>query len=467
MMLPPAVLRQDIPYKSLKMHKTKEFNSIPIYLKKRYNYPIMKARGNTMDPVAFRRHQFSWNVFQTFLTGWIHRKFDITTDDFDAEGPIIIIPNHSCAWDPLLVGYGLGRKYPAYYVASEHILRWRVYGPLLKRYCAPIPRKKASMGTETVMAILRHVRAGHNVCLFAEGEQTWDGLTQPVFPATGKLVRQSGATLVTYRLDGAYLSLPRWAKGVRKGKVHGHAVGVYPPEQLKAMKPQEITDIINRDLAFDVWQWQKEQPTGPIHFIPGKKVAEAAKGLERALFICPSCKKVGTLEAKGDTFACRDCGYGVRYLDTGFFEDLETAETADAPSFPTIAEWDAWEKEELAKQFDAAEADSMNQEDPIVFFDDPATLLSRIEDGHEDTPITEGPLSLSIEDGEAVLTLGEERFRYSDINFMAPILTSLMLFSTGDGYYQITAGEANVRKYILAWQYFTEKKKAEKSRDKE
>ena len=78
-----------------------------------------------------------------------------------------------------------------------------------------------------------------------------------MFSNTGKLVRNSGATLVTYRLEGNYLSAPRWGKGTRRGKINARLVGVYPPEELKKMKPDEITALINKDIFEDAWERQK------------------------------------------------------------------------------------------------------------------------------------------------------------------------------------------------------------------
>ena len=169
---------------------------------------------------SFSRHQKIWRFLYPIVHRPICQKFNLSHTDLDVEGPILLIPNHTCAWDPLLVAMSLPRK-QVYFVASEHIFRWGLISRLLNWLVEPIPRRKASSGADTVKACLRHLKAGHSVCLFAEGEQSWDGLNQPIFPATGKLARSSGATLVTFRLEGGYLSLPRWGKGVRRGRMRG------------------------------------------------------------------------------------------------------------------------------------------------------------------------------------------------------------------------------------------------------
>ncbi|MBR0373949.1 MAG: 1-acyl-sn-glycerol-3-phosphate acyltransferase [Mogibacterium sp.] len=396
------------------------------------------ADTNQADQRLWLRHRRIWSVLVVLLRGWIRRKFNFTYEPLNVEGPVILIPNHSCAWDPLLVGVAMGRRRQIYFVASEHILRWRFAGPILRALVDPIPRKKAVIGAAAAKTCLRHLKAGHSVCLFAEGEQTWDGLTQPVFPSTGKLVRQSGATLVTYRLEGAYLSLPRWAKGVRRGKVYGHPVNIYPPEVLRTMKPEEITAAIDRDLQFDVWKWQEAQPEGPASY-QGKDVAPAGH-LERALFACPSCRSIGTLKAAGDELHCTNCGFQVRYLPTGFLDPPEP--------FRTIADWDAWERVELTNRL----ADAISGGEPLAFNDGTAEL-SRVDEDHTDVLLTTGDLAFRA-DGQAItFSVGEEQFDLNDVTLMAPVLTSLLLFSIHGVYYQIHPEDANVRKYVLAWQY--------------
>ena len=229
----------------------------------------------------YERHQRVWSLLYAGLSGWICHKFNLSHDDLKLEGPCLLISNHVSAWDPLLVSMSLREK-QVYFVASEHLFRLGLVTKLLGYLVAPIPRRKAASGSDTAKACLRHLRAGHSICLFAEGEQSWDGKTGPIFPATGKLAKASGASLVTFRLEGGYLSLPRWAKGVRRGKVHGGPVHIYSPGELKTMTPAQINAAIARDIAEDAWARQREAPVA----YRGRDLAE---GLERALFLCPGC----------------------------------------------------------------------------------------------------------------------------------------------------------------------------------
>ena len=225
---------------------------------------------------TWQRHQHIFRLINRTISHPICQKFNMTHEDLHVDGPILLVPNHASAWDPLLVAASLRDK-QVYYVASEHLFRLGLVSQVIDYLVAPIPRRKASTGMDTVKACLRHLKAGHSVCLFAEGEQCWAGQNNPIFPATGKLAKSSGATLVTYRLEGAYLSLPRWGRGIRRGRVHGHPVGIYPPEALRDMSAEEVNGLITRDIREDAWERQRQEPV-PYR---GKNRAE---GMERAVF---------------------------------------------------------------------------------------------------------------------------------------------------------------------------------------
>ena len=374
-----------------------------------------------MDEYA--RHQRVWRLLYPVIERYMRIKFNMRHEDLALEGPVLLVPNHVNAWDPLLVATSLKHK-QVYYVASEHLFRLGFVSRLLNWLVAPIPRRKASAGTDTVKACLRHLRAGRSVCLFAEGEQCWDGLNQHIVPATGKMVKASGASLVTYRLEGAYLSKPRWAKGVRRGRVYGHPVRVYSPEELKAMSASEINAAIERDIFENAWERQREwqQP------YRGKKLAE---GLERALYLCPRCKRIGTLSTRGDRVFC-GCGFSLQYLPTGFF--------SPAQPFATIADWEAWQKRTLHARDFVREGEAL--------FSDEGLTLSEIAPDHRETPVTRGCLRQY----EDRLCCGDAVFPLADIRGMAPVQTYLLLLSCQDRYYQLRSENgANLRKYLEIW----------------
>ncbi|MBQ9248796.1 MAG: 1-acyl-sn-glycerol-3-phosphate acyltransferase [Oscillospiraceae bacterium] len=371
----------------------------------------------------YKRHLRVWKILYHLVHPWLCRKFNLTHEDLHVEGPVLLIPNHVCAWDPLLVAMSLKDKH-VYYVASEHLFRLGFVTKLIHYLVAPIPRRKASLGTDTVKSVLRQLRAGHSVCIFGEGAQCWDGRTAAVFPGTGKLAKSTGATLVTFKLEGGYLSLPRWGKGVRRGKMHIHPVNIYPPEVLKTMSAAEVDAALARDLYEDAWQRQRQEPVA----FKGKRRAE---GLERAMYLCPGCKRIGTLQSRGDHIFC-SCGLDLEYTETGFFRP-------DKP-FATIADWEDWQKAALHAR-DFLHGDCL--------FSDGEVLLSRVGADHSEEDLGRGELRQY----EDRLCCGAYSFPLAEIRSMSMVLTHLLLFTYQDAYWQIRSDTgANLRKYSEIWE---------------
>ena len=374
-----------------------------------------------MDP--YRRHVWIYRFLSVLVRPVLRAKFNLSGEKLQADGPFLLVSNHVTGWDPLLVGVCLGGR-QAYFVASEHIFRLGLLTKVLHWLLAPIPRRKASTGMDTVKACLRHLHAGHSVCLFAEGEQCWDGRTGPIFPATGKLAKSSGAALVTFRLEGGYLSLPRWGKHICRGAVHGHPVGVYSPKELKKLSPQEINALIERDIAEDAWERQRQRPVR----YRGKRRAE---GMERALYACPGCRRIGTLRTDRDRVFC-PCGFERRYTEYGFFEPREP--------FETLADWDLWQRELLRARDFAHEGD--------LLFQDEGLELKRIQSDHREELLALGTLR-QFEDR---LECEGQRFPLPEIRSMAMVQTHLLLFSSGGNYYQLRSSTGvNLRKYLEIW----------------
>ena len=371
---------------------------------------------------SYERHRRIWRFFYVLLHGPICRLFCLEHEDPEFKEPCLIVANHVTDWDPLLLAMSFPRL-PLYYVASEHIFRQGLVSRVLCWLMEPIARRKGAAGTDTVKACLRHLKDGHAVCLFAEGDATWDGRTAQVFPATGKLARSSGAWLLTYRLEGAYLSKPRWGRGIRRGAVYGHPVKLYSPEKLHTMKAEEITAAINRDLYEDAWERQREQPVS----FRGKYSAEK---LETALFLCPKCKKFGTLHSCRDTLTC-DCGLRLHVLDTGFFDPPEP--------FSTVAQWEDWQQSILA--------DTDYLEGTEIFRDSEMELY-RISGDHKDQFLAKGDLVLLSE----CLRLAPHEFPLERISAMAMVQRRRLLLTCDSEYYELrTKKDVNLRKYLSYW----------------
>ena len=341
------------------------------------------------------------------------------------EGPCLILSNHVTDFDPILVGLSFPEH--MYYVAGENVMRMGFLSKIVTRYASVIQRVKGTTDAEAALQILRTLRKGRNVCMFAEGNRTFTGETLPIAPATAKLVKMARSTLVTYRLTGGYLSTPRWSTHRRKGRMSGAPVGVYPPEELKKMSEAEIADLLARDLYENAYETQSKAPVA----FRGKALAET---LETALYLCPKCHRIDTLHSRGDRFSC-DCGLTMTLDEFGFFQG------EDLP-FKTPLDWDRWQTGEMEKL-----AEGLGDEPA---FSDEDQTLNRKEDDHSLTPLTTGPMALYRDR----LTVGDRTFPLRDLRGIGLIQRQGMVFSTAEGDFAITAERLRcVRKYQTLFEF--------------
>ena len=227
-------------------------------------------------------HEKVWRALYALLHRGFEWAFRFEHENYTLERPALIISNHVTNYDPILLALSFPKD-QMYFVASEHLFRRGLTTKLIRWLFAPIARRKGSNGMDTAMATMRKLRDGSSVCIFGEGETTWNGISQSIVPSTGNLAKLCRADLITYRLEGGYLTAPRWGQTIRRGRMRGHIVNRYTPEQLKTMKPDEVTAMINRDLYEDAWARQKEETVR----YKGKKLAEK---IEIALFMCRSAR---------------------------------------------------------------------------------------------------------------------------------------------------------------------------------
>lgn len=256
-----------------------------------------------------RRHQLIFTVLRPFCELFVRWKFNYTFDSLkDVKGPYLLLPNHNLELDPILVGVSAHDH--LYFVASEHLQRKGIVTKLLNYFLKPITRQKGTSGANTVSKILRTLRSGTNVCIFPEGNRSFNGCTGEILPATGKMARRSGASLITYRIEGGYLTQPRWSTTLRRGKMRGRLVHVYTPEELSQMTDQQVNEAICKDLYEDAYETQCKD------MIPFKG-KNLALGMESTVFACPVCGKIGTLHSTETTLWC-DCGFSAVYDHFGY-----------------------------------------------------------------------------------------------------------------------------------------------------
>lgn len=306
-----------------------------------------------------RRYRRAFAFFRFVLKPFLRRKFGYRYDDLSKiEGPYLLLANHNTEFDPMFVG--LATKKQLFFVASEHIMRKGFGTWFLTRYFHPIIHRKGKDGAKSVFSILKTLRSGSSVALFAEGNRSFDGVTGPIAEATGKMAKAAGVPVVTFRFEGGFLTQPRFSTNVRKGRMYGRLVHVYTKEELAAMSEADISKAIAADLHEDAYEAQARERIA----YKGKK-KKYAYGLESTLCYCTGCGAFGTLHSDRDTLRCGKCNLTAVY--DVFGELTVTGGTADSDKTVTnLRDWVARQRAALRGMIREAGEDKELFSDPVT-----------------------------------------------------------------------------------------------------
>ena len=386
---------------------------------------IMKKKGSLL------RHRFIWRLLRPLVALFLRIKFGYKFK-YAKKLPenYIVLANHTTDFDPLFVGVSFRRQ--MYFVASEHISRWKVAYKFLKYGFEPIIRYKGAIAASTVMDILRKVKRVGSVCIFAEGVRTWNGITSPILPSTAQLVKAAKCALVTYKIEGGYFVSPAWSeKGMRRGHIKGAPVNVYTKEQLASMSDDEVYELIKRDLYEDAYATQLASPKK-------YKGKQPAYRLENLIHICPECLSHGTLFSSKDTVECSSCGHKFVYNKYGMLEGTRCT---------TVKELEEWQRTEVAK----------DAENGAVYRSE-LGRVSAIGKGTEQL-IAEGELTMSAES----IKCGDFEMSLDSIPDIAIHGKHSLVFSGGDRYYEIRpVRDDNAMKFLLLFTQYKSIKRQEK-----
>lgn len=307
-----------------------------------------------------RRHQIFYNCALPFVHLFNKWKFNYEYDSLkEIEGPYLILANHNLELDPLLVGNAVGKH--IYFVASEHLLRKGLATRFLMYFLKPIIHMKGRQGAKTVKQMLRTLQEGNSVCIFPEGNRSFNGVTMDMQSSIAKVAKKAKVKLITYRVEGGYLTQPRWSISLRKGKISGKLVHVYTPEEMELMTDAQISEAIVQDLHEDAYKTQSRE------CIPFKG-KNLALGLESTIFYCPQCGEFGKLHSIGNKLYC-DCGFEAVYDVYGELTDKKGKKY-------TVTELDQLQKDALKKYAEKTDSE-------IPLFGD-AVNLQQISVNHEE-----------------------------------------------------------------------------------
>ena len=331
-----------------------------------------RAEGNsgyddsTSYPSKTLWYKFILGFGKVFILPFLYRKYHITTAKMPGKirDPSLIAFSHGCNYDQFAVIRGV----PPYkrYIASDALVRdkkMRLAFGLINNF---IFRRKGEKGDNVVKSAKVTIEKGIHVAMAPEGGETLNGVTNLPRPRTGEMIKELNCGLVTFRIIGNYFTKPPWGyTHAKEGKIFGEVRGIYSREEIQKLSPEEINELIYKDLYVNQYEWQRER-------MYNYDRENRAEFLEYVLYVCPKCGQVGHLHSSKDTLKC-DCGYSVDVNIYGFLEGEDCV-------FDNVYDWDVWQRDRIVERME-----EWKEEPDKPFFTDVNGTFSYLVDN---SPVT-------------------------------------------------------------------------------
>ena len=372
------------------------------------------------------RHKVVFTLLRPFFIVffWIKYRTTVKKVKLNKE-PYLILSNHLTTLDPFIVGLAFLR--PIYYMASEDLSSSK-YGKLITWLVNPIYKAKSKTDLGAIKDCLRVTREGGTICIFPEGNRSFDGQLCHIDESIVKLVKLLKIPVVLFNINGGYGTDPRWANKGRRGKSSGTVRMILSVEEISNMSNEELFKVIIDGLTVN------SVPTAYKY-----KSKKNAEGLERILYLCPKCNSLNSIFTKKNYLYCSKCNLRVKYTNQLEFEteDLDF-------KFKYVKDWYSYQKNYIK---------SFNSNTKFFYEDENVTLLL-MEKNKKGKPIKNGKLSMD----NAFLSIDDIQFNLSNIENMTMVGKRKMNFYFDNKTYQLKRNlSINLIKYYHMYHHFYKK----------
>lgn len=288
-----------------------------------------------------KQNKFYKNL--AFSICWLVSKFAIragsTIEKVNMDGlkpPYIVLSNHTQFAD-FIVSFRATRPYNFNNIAT--LDGFVGMAKIMEKLGCACHRKFT-----TDISLIRAVHKvlhdyGDILYMYPEARYTNVGTTAIIPDVVAKLVKKNKVPLVTMIHNGNYLNAPFWDfRQYRKVPFKATMKQVLTAEQVQEMSVEEINEVIQREMSYDDYKWQKENNI---------RITEdfRADGLNKILYKCPHCMTEGKMVGKGTHLTCEECGKVWEMTELGEMKAL-----AGETEFSHIPDWYEWEREKVRQE---------------------------------------------------------------------------------------------------------------------
>jgi hypothetical protein len=378
------------------------------------------------------RHKVVYFILRPFFMAYMFIAYGFWPKRYKLKGNYLILSNHVTMFDPFFLASSF--TFPIYYVASNDIFAYKLVSKIITYLVAPISKTKSEVDINTIRDILTMAKNGGSIGLFLSGNSTYSGTEEYIESPIAKLVKKINLPVIIYNLKGLYGVAPRWGSGLRRGYATGEINKIISQADLSKMSDEELTKTIKQGLnvsVFDIPETKRNyRGKNRAHF------------LERALFVCPDCKKMSTLKSLQHELTCLSCGYSVTYMPNFTFK-LNHGTT----KLETVKAWYDFEKNYIANQ------DFINLPTThLITSDSGIEVLLNIRNKRKEHLLKDGVVEIYNNRFEIFNKSVKIIISFEEIIALAVHAKNRLLISTKNHYYQVIGNERrSALKYIFIY----------------
>lgn len=133
------------------------------------------------------------------------------------KGPFFLVVNHLSILDPVVVMASCPRRLETLTKSTQFAAGW--FFPWFLPRAGAIPTRRYKVDPQVVRTVLRVLERGEAVCLYPEGERSWDGTLQPLRRGTVRLLLKAGVPVIPCGISGSFEARPRWSRSLHRARV--------------------------------------------------------------------------------------------------------------------------------------------------------------------------------------------------------------------------------------------------------